>query len=93
MMTNDIFDRALGHAISLTLSDWQDGMTDQQIWEAVSNEDWDKVTVWEPFEDWKGEYLASYIEQITNNILTFHNMETDKMKHSLMDAFLGKDYK
>ena len=90
-MNNDIFDRALGHAIGLTLSDWEDGLTNQQIWEAVGNEDWGKVTVWEPFEDYDGLYISNYIEQIANNILTFHNVETDKMKHSLMDYFLGKE--
>ena len=89
----DTFDIALGHALGLTVSDWKDGMTNQQIWQAVADEDWDKVTAWQPFEDWDGKYLADYIEQITNAILTFHNMETDKMKHSLMDAFLGKDFK
>ena len=89
----DTFDLALGHAIGLTLSDWEDGMTNQQIWQAVADEDWNKVTVWEPFEDYDGLYISNYIEQITNAILTFHNMETDKMKHSLMDAFLGKDFK
>lgn len=86
------FDTALGYALGLTIAWNEDGMTNKQVWQAVFDEDWDKVTFWEPFEDWNGNDLASYIESITNSILTFHNTETDKIKNSLMDRFLGKDY-
>ena len=89
----DNFDTALGHALSLTLSDWDDKLTNQQLWEAVHSEDFDKVTFWEMFEDWNGNDLANYIENIAHSILTFHNIQTEQIKHSLMDAFLGKDYK
>ena len=89
----DNFDTALGHALSLTLADWDDKLTNQQLWEAVHSEDFDKVTFWEMFEDWNGNDLANYIENITHSILTFHNIQTEQIKHSLMDAFLGKDYK
>lgn len=82
------FDKALGYAIGLTVSDYDDGMTNQQVWQAVHDEDFDKVTFWQPFEDWDGEYLASYIESIANSILTFNNSEVEDIKNSLLDRFI-----
>lgn len=73
----DIFDVALGRALSLTLSDWDDSLTNQELWEAVQAEDFDKVVFWEMFEDWSGEDLAGYIENIVHSMLTFHNTENE----------------
>ena len=87
------YDKALGYAISEVLSDWDDSLTNQRIWQAVFDEDWDKVTFAEVFEDWNGNDLADHIESIAGLLIRFHNTETENIKHSLMDAFLGKDKK
>lgn len=56
-------DYFLGVAISEYLSSWDDDMTNQQIIEALHNEDWDSVTIWEPFERYDGYRVAEMIEE------------------------------
>ena len=58
------FDKALGIAISQCLSDWEHGMTNQQIWQAVFDEDFEHVSFWQPFENMDGEDLAQHIEDM-----------------------------
>lgn len=52
----------LGVAISEYLSDWDDSLTNEELITALRNDDYEKVTVWEPFEDYAGYKVAELIE-------------------------------
>lgn len=62
------YDKALGVAIANYLSDWDDDLSNEQIINALRDEDYDKVTVWEPFEDYDGSYVADHIETLAQDI-------------------------
>ena len=62
------YDKALGIAISHTLSEWDDSLTNDEIMEAVLKEDFDKVTFWQPFEDFDGDTVYEHIKTLAKNI-------------------------
>lgn len=62
------YDKALGIAISNVLSDWDDNLTNEQIMEAVLQEDFDKVTFWQPFECLDGDTVYEHIKTLAANI-------------------------
>ena len=58
------FDKALGVALSMCLSDWNNDLSNARIMNALRDEDWDNVTPWQPFEDMEGYLLADHIEDM-----------------------------
>lgn len=63
------YDKALGIAIANTLSDWDDSLTNDQIMEAVLQEDFDKVTFWQPFEGFDGDTVYEHIQTLAHSIV------------------------
>jgi hypothetical protein len=78
------YDKALGIAISQYLSDWDNTLTNDEILSAVWDEDFDKVTFWEPFEHYEGQALSDIVEDLANSIYTSSKSDAEA------DPYVGK---
>jgi hypothetical protein len=71
------YETALNVAIANTLSDWLPDMTNEEILQAVWNEDFDMVTFWEPFENMDGNKVHDHIENLAQSIHTASTADTE----------------
>jgi hypothetical protein len=66
------FDNALGIALGFYVS-YDDDLTNQQAWQALHDEDWDKITPWQYVEDWDGETLAAHVCSVAESLMFAYN--------------------
>lgn len=55
------------------LTDFDSELSWGEVMEALKNEDYTKITVWQNFEDWEGEVLAEHLNDLKKELENEHS--------------------